>query len=875
MLDSTHHFCDWRNRRWYLLTLLAWLLAGGGAAFAQDGFFVPMNSVQARLAAPGLDAIEKYGIYQLKTTALRGYLAKAPLENRTAAAPLQLAIPMPDGTTELFTMAESPILAPAVAAQHPDIKTYTGRGTAHQAYSIRLSLTSSGFDAIILGVNNSTVYITKVATDSLDQRYATYFARDVKKNDPAKPAGNSGKCGTTTPAVEALPEKLGVGARVGAALNNTGATLRTFRLAMAATKGFTNRKGGGTVNGSFNALVGYVNRMNAVYRRELSVAFTLVSGTNTIFTDQSDGGYVDGGGGDQASTHNQGVIDRIIGNGGYDIGHVIGYSGGSGEGIAAASGVCVTGRKADAYTGVGDGSFAPVFDDQALSHEVGHQFSMSHTFNSSIPVCTTREAKTSIEPGAGTTIMSYGYTCGDQNTPARNDNYEAPYQPFLNFHTVSYQQAVTYIAGISCYTSTPLDNVVPVIGNFPANVTIPKSTPFALSATATDANAGDNLTYCWEGTNIGLDIPGDATLANTTKPPFFRSYEPISAGTRTYPRLEAILNGSNYAKGDKLPSVGVATTHVLTVRDNVGGLTLQGLTVTVDGNSGPFLETTNLSGTHPANSLQDISWNVANTTAPPVNCASVNILLSTDGGQTFPITLLANAPNTGKASVRLPEMKTTQARIKIASSNNIFFDISNTNFTIGDPIVLTGAPIVKVNSEDPNATEGGSGGGGRRAAAGGRRAAEDPGFIQFERSSGQGTLVVNYAIEGTATNGVDFVTLPTSVTFAEGQTVLIEEMDPLEDDIVEGDETIVITLLDSDDYDPDPDQLTTTLTIKDRATVSSAPFAITGVTTLSCEKITPTERRLTFAPQYTGLTGQPIKFVVINEIEPTMAAAPY
>ena len=53
-----------------------------------------------------------------------------------------------------------------------------------RAYTIRLSLTSTGFDAIILGVDNSTVYVTKVTGDSGDQRYATYFARDVKKNNP-------------------------------------------------------------------------------------------------------------------------------------------------------------------------------------------------------------------------------------------------------------------------------------------------------------------------------------------------------------------------------------------------------------------------------------------------------------------------------------------------------------------------------------------------------------------------------------------------------------------------------------------------------------------------------------------------------------------
>lgn len=879
MLHSMHSFCDLRNRRRSLFTLLVWLLAGAGVAFAQDGFFVPLTSAQARLAAPGLEGIEKYGMYNLKTTALRGYLAKAPLENRITAAPLQLAIPMPDGTTELFAMAESPILAPALAAQYPEIKTYTGRGTTHLGYSIRLSLTSSGFDAIILGVDNSTVYVTKLTTDSLDQRYATYFARDVKKNDPANPAGNTGKCGTTTPIVEALPENPGANARTGAVLNNTGATLRTFRLAVATTKEFAAAKGGNTVDGAFNALVGYVNRLNAVYRRELSVAFTLVSGKNTIFTTGNDGGFNNADLGTMLGK-NQEILDNVVGDANYDIGHAVGNSGGSGEGLAQASSACQPGDKAKGATSFGDGSFAPIFDDQTLSHEIGHQFSMSHTFNSSIPVCTTREATTSVEPGAGTTIMSYGYTCSDQNNAARNDDYEAPYQPILNFHTISYQQANTYIATLSCFTSTSLNNAVPVIGNFPASVTIPKSTPFALSATATDANAGDKLTYSWEGTNIGLEVPGDATLANTAKPPFFRSYEPATTGIRTYPRLEAVLNGSNYAKGDKLPSVGIATTHVLTVRDNVGGLTYQGLTVTIDGNSGPFLETTNLSGSYAGSSVQTITWSVANTNVAPVNSPNVNVLLSTDGGLTFPTVLAANTPNDGSEAVALPAVLTSTARIKVASSNNIFFDISNANFSITAPV---GVPIVKLTAPDSVATEGAKGPdtGGRRAAdsRNGRTAVDedltDYAYFHFERTSGNGKMTVRFVISGSAA-GDSRISIPDTVSFEDGELAFDLYIIPGEDDIEEGDEDLILTLIDEADYDVLESSNAAKVTIKDNDN-PAALFSIKGVTMVSCTPAAgnPNKRELTFTPQYQGTNGQPISFSVKNETLPTTAPGPY
>ncbi len=845
--------------------LLAVLCSNVVSSWGQNPFFEPLSSAQARVAAPVISGLNAYVPYQLKTTDLRSYLAKAPLEFQRGGNPLPVTIPLPDGTTETFSLYESPILAPAVAARHPEIKTYTGKGTSHPTYTIRLSFTSSGFDAIILGVSNDAVYYTKASNDPASQVYVTYFARDARKSETAQPFGTvgTGKCGTVSPAIDTKTGNNG--ARVGAD-NNTGTTLRTFRLALAATKEFTNKRGGGDVTAAYNALVGYVNRMNAVYRVELSVAFTLVTDQSTVFTTANDGGYNNGDLGTMLAK-NQSVLDAAVGDSKYDIGHVLGNSGGSGEGLAAAPSACISGSKAMGASSFGDGSFAPIFDDQTFSHEVGHQFSMSHTFNSSIPVCTTREAKTSVEPGAGTTIMSYGYTYSGS---AGNDDYETPaYQPILNFHTVSYAQAAKYISTLSCFTSTALDNAVPSITKFPANVTIPKSTPFTLSGEATDANTADVLSYSWEGTDIGQVTPDGTTLANTAQPPFFRSYAPASTGTRMFPRLSAILNGTNYAKGDKLPSVGVATNLRLTVRDNVGGLTYQLVTVTVDGNSGPFLETTNLAGSYAGGSSQTITWSVNNTDVAPVNSATVDILLSTDGGQTFPTTLLSATPNDGTEPIVLPSVLTEKARIKIVSSNGVFFDISNANFTITAPA----PPIVKITAPDPIASEGPKSG-GRKAATGARVGAVDPGMLKFERSNSVGTLVVNYKIGGTATPGEDFATLPTSVTFTDGQSVVMEELDPIDNnEDGEGDETAVFSLIDEADYDLDPTEEVATIVIKENN--SNTTFSIVGVTKPSCTTLSATQRQLTFSPRYEGLTGKTVSFRVVNEMPATTASGPF
>jgi hypothetical protein len=672
----------------------------GGRSQAQQNYFEPTPATQLKVDASMKGNIKKFALYTLKEAQLRTYLANAPLEFRDNATPLPLDVPLPDGTIETFEMVESPVLSPAVAAKHPEIKTYTGKGLGNKSHTIRLSFTSQGFNAIILGINNDAIYYDKTSANVKNPVYRLYFGSDVDKPKPIKAFGQGNKCGVVNqvgrPVLSPTNSAIG-GARKATAAISVGNTLRTFRLAMAADAEFTAAKGG-TKLAAFGALVAYVNRVIAIYRSELSVSFVLVSDENVVYTNAATDPYTNSNQGTMLD-ENQANLTNVIGGANYDIGHVLGYAGTSGGGLASLGSVCDNLFKAQGVSGVGDPTqYAAIFDDQLICHEIGHQFAMSHSYNSSIPVCTTREPATSVEPGSGATIMSYGFTCSDDANNI-SDDYVVPadpltgtYMPLLHFHTVNYDQAQILISGLACFTATATNNAVPVITQLPPNTVIPKSTPFSLSATATDANPGDVLTYAWEGTNTGGDDsnpPTVTTFLDTTQPPFFRTYEPVSTSTRLFPRLEVILEGTNTARGDKLPSVSIATTHVLTVRDNRGGVThSEPVTVTITDNSGPFLETTNLSGAYPGNSARTITWSVANTTAPPVSCTAVDILLSTDGGLTFPITLLANTANDGSEPVMLPALSTPKARLKVKSSNNIFFDISDADFSIVAPQVV-------------------------------------------------------------------------------------------------------------------------------------------------------------------------------------------
>ena len=661
------------------LTFVVFLL-NSIPVFSQSKFFETLsNKDKLPQAVEKTQNIRKISIIQLDETALRKYLQASPLEFHNGGVTLPLEIPLPNGTSETFGMVESPVLSPEQAALHPEIKTYTGNGLKNKKYVVRLSLTSSGFNAIILNVEDDAVYFEPYSKADRSL-YFSYFSRDAFIPKELRHLGDGCGAGYLRRANGSVDISGKTLQPENAVLNNTGTTLRTYRIAIASAAEFTNVHAGANdaekKTATYNDILSYVNRMSALYRNEICVTFSLVSGENVIYTvvgtpyTHSNSGTML----DQCQTD----LDANVMTANYDVGHVIGQSSGSGEGLATAEG-CMGGGKAKGVTKIGGAPYAQVFFDQTLFHEVGHQFGMSHSYNSSIPVCTTRNQPTSVEPGAGATIMSYGFTCDGDDYFSSTIN-----GPILVFHTINYSEMVTYMTTNVCGSTSATLNTLPVVTQ-PANYNIPKSTPFELTGSATDGN-GDALTYSWEGTNTGeATAPDVSTLANTAKPPFFRTYEPTAITTRTFPLLSAIIGGTNYEKGDKLPSVAIATTHRLTVRDNRagGGSTVfKDVTVTVDGASGPFLETTNLAGTYMGNSNQAITWSVNNTTSAPISCANVKISISTDGGTTFSTILLASTPNDGTESVTLPNIATTTARIKVEAVGNVFFDISNANFTI-------------------------------------------------------------------------------------------------------------------------------------------------------------------------------------------------
>ena len=76
-------------------------------------------------------------------------------------------------------------------------------------------------------------------------------------------------------------------------------------------------------------------------------------------------------------------------------------------------------------------------------------------------------------------------------------------------------------------------------------------------------------------------------------------------------------------------------------------------------------------------------------TSPPVGTANVKISLSTDGGHTYPFVLAASTPNDGSRRVTSRTSRRSDARIKVEAIGNVFFDVSNADFTITDTVKPT------------------------------------------------------------------------------------------------------------------------------------------------------------------------------------------
>lgn len=334
----------------------------------------------------------------------------SPAESR------EVVLPAPDGSFQRFRLEDAPVMEAGLAAAHPEIRTFAGRGVDDPAATVRADFTPLGFHASVRSPRGQW-YVDP--HHRADQRlYASYYGRDL-----AKPAPLVERAAVRDSMPDVQPSASGGGV----------VRLRTYRLALVTDPTYAEYFGASNVTA---AKVTLVNRVNQVYEDETSIRLVLVNDTDktnlntTAMASEPNGpcgaepcfrpGDLDAC--DIPGLYrNPAVLGQLVGAGNYDVGHIgLGRAGG---GLA---GLGVVGRedKALGCTGLP----TPVGDFYAVdyvAHEIGHQFGANHTFNGTQHACSggNRNEATSVEPGSGSSIMAYAGICRQDNLQPHSDPY--------------------------------------------------------------------------------------------------------------------------------------------------------------------------------------------------------------------------------------------------------------------------------------------------------------------------------------------------------------------------------------------------------------------------------------------------------------------
>ena len=647
-----------------------------------DNFWSPINQSSIRTAGKRQIIPQKCVAFELIGNELKTKLLSAPNEAnfRINESTCIISLPLPNGNIEKFRVVESPIMEPGLAAQFPNIKTYSVKGIDDAYANGKIDWTPEfGFHGMVRSVHGD-FFIDQYCLENTKD-YISYYTSDFIK-DPSQKIPEASLI-TDNDEKKSFSEP---GAKINAMPPATcvGTQLRRYRLAVACTGEYAVAATGSTtptVAQTLAKIVTSVNRVNGVYETEVAVRLILVATqTNVIFTVAATDPFAGNNNAGTLINESQSVITANIGSANYDVGHTFSTGGG---GLAGLGVVCNNSQKARGITG----SPSPVgdpYDIDYVAHEIGHQFAGNHTFNSTVSSCGggNRNGSTAVEPGSGITIMAYAGICGSQDLAPNSIAY---------FHAISYDEIVNFTnlnGGNSCPVTTTTGNNPPVvIGS--GNYIVPKSTPFVLTGSATDID-GDALTYSWEETSLGT-----AGNWNSGNKNFFMSYTPTPSPSRLFPKQSVVLSG-NYTgtKGEYVPATAQTIQFRLTARDNKmggGGVCYSINTITVSGTAGP------LSVSYPdasgivwgSSTPQTITWAVNGTNAAPVSCDSVKILISYNGGITYS-TLLGSTPNDGTELITAPTVTASilTCRIKVESKGNIFYDVSNNNFEISISVGL-------------------------------------------------------------------------------------------------------------------------------------------------------------------------------------------
>ena len=689
-------------RRTLLSTTLILALANTVQAHANPANITPTQ--QWQLAEPiSAPELQNETLFAVDVTTVREQIQQQK----------QVTVVTPNGTLETFNLRPSKVLPPGLASRYPQIQSFIGTNVQNPHLTGRFDLSPNGFRAMFS--HPSATGMHKVYIDPTQANL--YKSYTVTPTELAKARAAFTK---HAPKVRDLSHGMDgiLGTKekkqfVRAARNND--VRYTYRLAMSAAAEYSEQHYDTTANLSdaekkssvMAEIVSMVNRLNEVFTVELGVDFQLVENNdNVIFLDASSDPFANDS--DDGSL-NQNVLDAEFGVNGYDIGHIVNADGG---GLAVLGALCSPGFKADGVTGSNQAT-GDAFWIDFVAHELGHQFGANHTFDGAVSSCeSNREDTAAFEPGAGTTIMSYAGLCGEVNvTNQVHDNYHHHSLKEINERITDIEDGFFTIA--NCGTATANTNNFPVV-EAGADYTIPAQTYFRLTGSATDTD-GDALTYSWEQADrrdvgdVGAQSRAEAETDNGTGP-LFRAYAPRSTPERYFPSLNFTRTGNLSSgftfTGETLPATNRDLNFVLIARDGRGGVGQDSMQVKVVDTGAAFTLLSPQANDSFTQNPITVSWDVAQTNLAPINCNSVDVVLSTNSGINFDRTLASGLPNTGSAQVNLPASETQQRFniMQVRCSDNVFYATHTGVFSSqieGETLTVTGQSLLATSEETP------------------------------------------------------------------------------------------------------------------------------------------------------------------------------
>jgi hypothetical protein len=611
--------------------------------------------------------------FSLDKQQVKAFLSSAPDRLNTTNSSIILKIPNPSGDFDNFEMFSTQTMASGLAQNQPKIKSYVGRNILNKSHRLRITITPFGFYAMTTGSEYGQTYINPFDKNS---SVCIVFSKSQASHNPDETFicetlnSENNLNNSISPVVESNFIDQGI--------------LRRYRLAVATTveysdyhlqqagfsAGDTSAAGRTAVQ---SAIVVSIDRVNEIYERDFGVTLQLITNNDQLINlgDATTDPYTNNDLG-ALINENQTEIDATIGSSNYDVGHVLCTEGG---GLAQTPAVCLSG-KARGATGLNT-PIGEYFNISILSHEFGHQFGANHTQSSDV----NENFATAVEPGSGSTIMSYAGVA-----PPNIQNQSDAMFHYISISEVSNRFVTT--TG-SCAEEINIANAVPVVQAVP-DYTIPLNTPFRLEAVATDAN-GDAMTYSWD--QLDNDVVPNVPMppeSTSTSGPSFRTFLPVTSPARYFPRLPTLLNNQYSNTWEVLPTVGRTLSFGVIVRDNnlLGGqVAHESTTLTVDDTAGPFRITSQpgsniIWGT---GNTETITWDIANTNdVSGVNSQIVDIVISTDGGLNFNTILINSTQNDGSENIVVPNSITSNARIMVRAADNVFFDINEATIEIVD-----------------------------------------------------------------------------------------------------------------------------------------------------------------------------------------------